>query len=97
MQKSAKNEVFVHFLNFGGSVRLDIAYDGSPKCFSTNGSGCRSCMIIQVCIMCTHCAKIEQKNEVFGYFSSIVVPHLHACNLSKNETSEIVIQWHAMV
>ena len=39
VQKRAKNEVFGHFLDFGRSDRLDIAYDGSPKCFSTYGSG----------------------------------------------------------
>ena len=31
MQKSAKKEVFSTLLEFGGSDRLDIAYDGSPK------------------------------------------------------------------
>ena len=56
-QKRAKNEVFGLFLDFGGSNRLDIAYDGSPKCFSTYGSGYRSCKINQVCIMCINCAK----------------------------------------
>ena len=32
------------FLDFGGSDRLDIAYDGSPKCFSTYGAGYSSCI-----------------------------------------------------
>ena len=49
--------VFGLFLDFGGSDRLDIAYDDSPKCFSTYGSGLRSCTINQVCIMCINCAK----------------------------------------
>ena len=45
VQKRAKNEVFGHFLDFGDSDRLDIAYDDSPNCFSTYDSCCRSCMI----------------------------------------------------
>ena len=45
------------FLDFGGSNRLDIAYCGSPNCFSTCGTGFSSCMINQVCIMCINCAK----------------------------------------
>ena len=36
---------FGHFLEFGTSDRLDIAYDGSPKCFSSCGSGFGSCAI----------------------------------------------------
>ena len=45
MQKRAKNEVFGRFLEFDGSDRLDIAYYGSSKRFSTCGSGYRSCII----------------------------------------------------
>ena len=41
MQKSAKKEVFGTLVEFGGSDRLDIAYDGSPKCFTASGSGFR--------------------------------------------------------
>ena len=33
------------FLDFGGLDGLDIAYDGSPKCFSTCGAGFSSCII----------------------------------------------------
>ena len=44
-KKTAKNEVFGHFLDLGDSDRLNIAYDGSPKRFSTCGSGFRSCKI----------------------------------------------------
>ena len=31
-------------LDFGDSNRLLIAYDGSPKCFSTYGAGYSSCI-----------------------------------------------------
>ena len=54
------------FLNFGGSDRLDIAYDGSPKCFSTCDSGYRSCIINQICIMCKNCAKKSKKWGFLG-------------------------------
>ena len=49
------------FLTFGVALRPDIAYDGSPKCFSTCGSGYRSCIINQICIMCINCAKKSKK------------------------------------
>ena len=71
MQKRAKNEVFGHFLDLGDSDRLEIAYDGSAKCFSTCGSGFRSCMINLVCIMCINCAKKEQKMRFLAIFSSL--------------------------
>ena len=41
--KSQKWVFFYLFLEFGCSDQLDIAYDGTPKCFSTNSSGYRSC------------------------------------------------------
>ena len=44
-KKSAKKEVFSTLLEFGGSDRLDIAFDGSPKCFSTSGAGYSLCII----------------------------------------------------
>ena len=36
---------FGPFLVFGDSDRLEIAYDGSPKCFSSCGSDLGSCII----------------------------------------------------
>ena len=36
MQKRAKKEVFGHFLEFGTSDRLDIAYEGSPIYYMGN-------------------------------------------------------------
>ena len=33
------------FLNFGGLDQLHIAYDGSPKLFSTSGAGYSLCII----------------------------------------------------
>ena len=39
MQKSAKIVHIGLFLDFGDSNRLDIAYCGSPNCFSTCGAG----------------------------------------------------------
>ena len=47
------------FLNFGGSDRLDIAYDDSPQCFSTYNAGYSSCIINKVCIMCINCAHMH--------------------------------------
>ena len=61
-KKSAKNEVFGHFLDFGDSDRLDIAYDGSAKRFSTCGHGYWSCIINYVCIISIN----YPKNEVLG-------------------------------
>ena len=61
MIQIAKNEVFGHFLEFGGSDLLDIAYDGSPKSFSTYSSGYRSYTANQLCIMCINGAKKSQK------------------------------------
>ena len=46
-------------LDFGDSNRLLIAYDGSPKCFSTYGAGYSTCINSQVCIMCINCAHIH--------------------------------------
>ena len=34
MMQRAKNEVFVHFLEFCPSDQLDIAYSDGTKCFS---------------------------------------------------------------
>ena len=59
------------FLDLGGLDRLDIAYDGSPKCFSTCGSSYRSCIINSVCIICINCAK-KGKNNFFVIFLSFV-------------------------
>ena len=36
---------FGPFLVFGDSDRLEIAYDGSPKCFSSCGNDFGSCII----------------------------------------------------
>ena len=44
-KKVQKKEVFGTLIEFGGSDRLDIADDGSPKGFSASGSGFRSCTI----------------------------------------------------
>ena len=55
------------FLNFGGSDQLHIAYDDSPKCFSTCGAGFCSCIVKYVCIMCINCAK-KSKNNFFCHF-----------------------------
>ena len=68
MQKSAKKEVFGTLVEFGGTDRLDIAYDDSPKCFSTCGAGFCSCMVKYVCIMCINCAK-KSKKYIFLPFS----------------------------
>ena len=48
-QKMGFSRGFCHFLEFGDSDWLDISYDGSPKRFSTCGSGFRSCKINQLC------------------------------------------------
>ena len=70
MQKRAKNEVFGHFLDFGDSDRLEIAYDGSAKRFSTCGSGYRSCIINEVCLICIINAKKEAKMKSLAIFRS---------------------------
>ena len=44
MQKRAKNEVFGHFLEFGSSGGLDIAYYDNSKYFSGFGNVDRSCI-----------------------------------------------------
>ena len=59
------------FLNFGGSDQLHIAYDDSPKCFSTCGAGFCSCMVKYVCIMCINCAKKSKKN-FFAIFLALL-------------------------
>ena len=64
MIQRAKIEVFGHFLEFGTSEGLDIAYYDSTKCFSTFDHGKRSCIINQVCIINV----IYAKNLVFGHF-----------------------------
>ena len=47
MQKRAENEVLGHFLEFGTSDGLDIAYhDSLIKGFLMLGHGKRSCIII---------------------------------------------------
>ena len=66
-KKRAKSEVFGLFLDFDGSNRLGITYDGSPKCFSTYGSGLRSCTINQVCIMCINCAIVHGFGDVISH------------------------------
>ena len=70
-KKRAKSEVFGLFLDFGGSDRLDIAHDGSPKCFSTYDSGLRSCTINQVCIICIKLCKKEPKIRFQALFSNL--------------------------
>ena len=47
MIRSAKNEVFGHFLEFGLLVRLDIAYFDGTKCFLTFGNDTRWWRIFQ--------------------------------------------------
>ena len=56
--------VFGHFLEFGTSNGLDIAYDDSAKRFAAFDDDTRSCIINEVCIINV----IYAKNEVFGHF-----------------------------
>ena len=63
---------FGHFLDFGTSEGLDIAYHDSAKCFLAFGNGDRSCIINQLCIISIIYAKKSQKgpkNEVLGTFT----------------------------
>ena len=66
MQKRAKNEVFGLFLELQWLSPSDIAYYDSTTCFSTFGSGNRSCIINQLCIIGIIYAK-RAKNEVFDH------------------------------
>ena len=62
---------FGHFLDFGTSEGLDIAYLDSAKCFLTFGNGKWSCIINWLCIISIIYAKTSQKiakNEVLGHF-----------------------------
>ena len=58
---------FGHFLEFGTSDGLEIAYYDSAKLLSTFGHGNRSCIINEVCIISIIYAK-KAKNEVFVRF-----------------------------
>ena len=61
---------FGHFLEFGTSDGLEIAYYGSAKLLSTFGHGNRSCIINEVCIINTNYAKKGQKSG-FKPFSGV--------------------------
>ena len=60
--------VFGHFLEFGTSNGLDIAYDDSAKRFAAFDDDKRSCIINEVCIISINYAKKSQKWG-FGPFS----------------------------
>ena len=53
--------VFGHFLEFGTSNGLDIAYDDSAKRFAAFDDDKRSCIINEVCIISMIHAKMSQK------------------------------------
>ena len=57
---------FGPFLHFGTLDGPDIAYYDSTTCFSTFGSGNRSCIINQLCIIGIIYAK-RAKNEFFDH------------------------------
>ena len=73
MQKRAKNEVFGHFLKFGTSDRLEIACDGSPKCFSSYGSGHLSSLIL---LNCTSEVGSQSVKFLISSFSCQIVRYL---------------------
>ena len=53
--------VFGHFLEFGTSNGLDIAYDDSAKRFAAFDDDKRSCIINEVCIISINYAKKSRK------------------------------------
>ena len=57
MIQRAENEVFGHFLEFGGLDGADIAYNDWAKYFSAFDDDKRSCIINEVCIISIDYAK----------------------------------------
>ena len=62
---------FGHFLEFGTSDGLDIAYLDSTRCFLTFGHGMRSCMINYACIISIICAKKCQEMRLWAFHSCL--------------------------
>ena len=72
MIQEAKNEVFGHFLEFGLSDRLDIAYIDRTKCFLTFSNVTRSSWIIQRSEKCIFEWSKEPKKRFLAIFLSLV-------------------------
>ena len=72
VQKKVQKMRFLAIFSSLGSRFDSIAYDGSPKCFSTHGSGYSSYLTNKACTMCINCAKKVQKMRFLAFFSTLM-------------------------